>query len=153
MKIGILSDTHGFLEPKILKLFSGVDHILHAGDVGNTFIKFELEQIAPTTAVLGNTDIGLPFQETEIVELAAKKFLVQHIVTPNALGDRLKARLVKEQPHAVIFGHTHKKFAEALNGIFFFNPGYCGKPKFGVERSVAFLHCDESGLRHEFIPL
>ena len=51
----------------------------------------------------------------------------------------------------VVFGHTHKKFAETVNGILFFNPGYAGKPKFGAERSVAILHCDEPGIRHEFI--
>ena len=53
----------------------------------------------------------------------------------------------------VVFGHTHKKFCETVNGILFFNPGYSGKPKLGTERSVAILHCDEKGIRHEFIPL
>lgn len=153
MKIGILSDTHGYLDPAILKLFSGVDYILHGGDVGDAFVKFELEQVAPTTVVLGNTDMGLPFRETEIVELATRKFLLHHIVAPNAPSDRLKARLVKERPNVVVFGHTHRKFAETLNGVFYFNPGYCGKPKPGVERSVAFLHCAAAGIRHEFVTL
>ena len=46
MKIGVLSDTHGFLDPRIPELFAGVDHILHAGDVGQPLILVELEQIA-----------------------------------------------------------------------------------------------------------
>ena len=153
MKIGVISDTHGFLDPKIQKIFAGVGHILHAGDVGDPFIAFELEQIAPTTAVLGNTDLGLPFKETETVELAARKFLVHHIVNPHAPLDKLKSRIARERPDAVIFGHTHKRFSETIGGILFFNPGYSGKPKSGVERSVAIFHCDEKEIRAEFLPL
>ena len=56
MKIGVISDTHNFFDPKIPELFNGVDHILHAGDVGTAVIRFQLEEIAPVTAVLGNVD-------------------------------------------------------------------------------------------------
>ena len=153
MKIGVISDTHGFLDPRIPKIFAGVDHILHAGDVGDAFIAFELEQIAPVTVVLGNTDLGLTFKLTEVVELGGRKFLVQHIVYPPAPDDKLKSRLARERPDAVIFGHTHKKFCETIGGILFFNPGYSGKPKFGVERSVAIFQCDENKIRPEFLPL
>jgi putative phosphoesterase len=153
VKIGVLSDTHGFLDPKISKLFAGVSHILHAGDVGDAFIAFELAQLAPVTVVLGNTDLGLSFKETEVVELAARKFLVHHIVNPHAPSDKLKTRLAQERPDAVIFGHTHKRFCETMGGILFFNPGYAGKPKLGTERCAAILHCDEKELRPEFLAL
>ena len=153
MKIGVISDTHGFLDPKVSKLFAGVGHILHAGDIGFASIVLELEEIAPVTAVLGNTDLGLPFKETEIVELAARKFLVHHIVNPFAISDKLKMRIAREKPDAVIFGHTHKRFCETIGGILFFNPGYSGKPKFGVERSVAILHCDDREIRAEYFSL
>jgi putative phosphoesterase len=153
LKIGVLSDTHGFLDPKISKLFAGVSHILHAGDVGDAFIAFELAQIAPVTVVLGNTDLGLSFKETEVVELAARKFLVHHIVNPHALSDKLKTRIAQERPDAVIFGHTHKRFCETMGGILFFNPGYAGKPKFGTERCAAIFHCDEKEIRPEFLNL
>jgi len=153
VKIGVLSDTHGFLDPKIPRLFAGVAHILHAGDIGEPMIELELKFIAPVTVVLGNTDLGLSFKETEVVELAARKVLVHHIVNPLAPDDRLKARLAREKPDVVVFGHTHKRFCETLGGILFFNPGYSGKPKFGTERSVAIFHCDEKEMRHEFIPL
>jgi len=153
VKIGVLSDTHGFLDPKISKLFAGVGHILHAGDVGDAFIAFELQQIAPVTVVLGNTDLGLSYKETEVVKLAARKFLLHHIVNPHAPADKLKARIERERPDAVIFGHTHKRFCETIGGILFFNPGYSGKPKPGTERSAAIFHCDEKEIRHEFIPL
>ena len=151
MKIGVISDTHGFLDPKIPGLFAGVGHILHAGDIGNAFIAFELEQIAPVTAVLGNTDANLPFKETEAVKLAARKFLVHHVVNPHAPADKIKNRIARERPDAVVFGHTHKPFCETIGGILFFNPGYAGKPKFGGERSVAILHCDEKEIRAEYL--
>jgi uncharacterized protein len=153
MKIGVISDTHGFLDPQIPKFFAGVAHILHAGDIGDAFIAFELKQIAPVTVVLGNTDLGLSFKETEVVELATRKFFVHHIVNPHAPSDKLKARIARERPDAVIFGHTHKRFCEMIGGILFFNPGYCGKPKFGTERSAAIFHCDEKEIRPEFLPL
>lgn len=153
MKIGVISDTHGFLDPKVQTIFAGVDHILHAGDIGFATIILELEFIAPVTAVLGNTDSDIHYPLTQTVKLGQKKFLVHHIVNPRALTGSLEARIAKDEPDVVVFGHTHKKFAETVNGILFFNPGYSGKLKFGVERSVAILQCDENGIRHEFIPL
>ena len=153
MKLGILSDTHGFLDPRIETLFKGVHHILHAGDIGDPMIELELKFIAPVTAVLGNTDHGLSFKETEIVTLKEKKILVHHIVNPHAPSDTLRTRLRRDRPDAVIFGHTHKMFAGMVDGVFYFNPGYAGKPKFGAERSVALLHLDGPAIRHEFIPL
>lgn len=153
MKLGIISDTHGHLDPRVETLFEGVDHILHAGDIGNPIIELELKFIAPVTVVLGNVDDGLHFKETEVVTLAAKKFLIHHIVNPRALSDSLQNRIHRSRPDAVIFGHTHKRFAETIGGIFFFNPGYAGQPKFGLERSIALLHLDGPEIRHEFIPL
>lgn len=153
MKLGIISDTHGFLDPRVEKIFAGVDHILHAGDIGEPMIELELKFIAPVTVCIGNTDLGLPYKETEVITLAQKKFLVHHIVNPYAPSEVLAAQLQRHQPDAVIFGHTHKRFAETVGGVFYFNPGYAGKPKLGNERSVALLHVDERGFRHEFIPL
>ena len=153
MKIGVISDTHGFLDPQVPKLFAGVDHILHAGDVGPHSLLLALEAIAPVTAVLGNTDTWLPLNLTETVDLGGRKFLVHHIVDPRALTDDLKHRLVSERPDAIVFGHTHKAFCETIGGVLFFNPGYAGKQRFALARSVAILHCDQRGVRPEFLEL
>jgi putative phosphoesterase len=153
MNIGVISDTHNHLDPEIHGLFAGVDHILHAGDIGNTSIISELEGIAPVTAVYGNTDTGLPFRETEIVELAARRFLIHHIVNPLAPDDRLKERVAHVQPQVIVFGHTHRTFCETIGDVLYFNPGSAGKPRFGMDRTVALLHCDAKEIRHEFIPL
>lgn len=153
MKIGVISDTHDFLDPRVKELFAGVDHILHAGDIGTVWITFQLEQIAPVTAVLGNTDSGLNFKETELVELAKHKFLIQHIVNPRTPDVKLHGRLAKDKPHLVVFGHTHQAFDQTLAGVRFFNPGYAGRPKFNQPRTVAILHTDGAGLAAEIIPL
>jgi len=154
MKIGIISDTHNFLDPKVPQLFAGVDHILHAGDIGLPWLILELEAIAPVTAVLGNTDDSrLSFKEAETIELADRKFLVHHIVDPRAPSEQLQARLARERPHVVVFGHTHKPFCETINATLYFNPGYAGKSRFGMERSVAILHCDGDRLRSEYLSL
>jgi putative phosphoesterase len=153
MKIGVISDTHGFLDPKIRGLFAGVGHILHAGDIGPDSIIGELEAIAPVTAVPGNTDIASAFRLTETVTLDGRKFLVHHIVDPYAPKEELRLRLARERPDGVVFGHTHKAFCRTIDGILFFNPGYAGKPKSGAERSVAILHADGKEIRPEFLPL
>ncbi|MBE0544078.1 MAG: metallophosphoesterase family protein [Verrucomicrobia bacterium] len=153
MKIGVISDTHGFLDPRVPKLFAGVDHILHAGDVGPHSLLLALEAIAPVTAVLGNTDTWLPLNLTETLDLGGRKFLVHHIVDPRALTDDLKHRLVSERPDAIVFGHTHKVFCETIGSALFFNPGYAGKQRFALARSVAILHCDQRGIRPEFLEL
>ena len=154
MKIGVISDTHNFLEPKVARLFAGVEHILHAGDVGSQSIILGLEEIAPTTAVSGNTDDPrMNYRVTEVVSLATRKFLLHHIVNPHALAEDLQERIQREQPDVVVFGHTHQQFSATVDGRLYFNPGYAGKSRFGMERSVAILHCDEKGIRHEFLRL
>ena len=153
MKIGVISDTHGWLDPRVKTIFAGVDHILHAGDIGYASIILELELIAPVTAVLGNTDGDIGYRLTETIELAQKRFLIHHIVNPWARSETVQQCIVKSHPTVVVFGHTHKRLAETVNGILFFNPGYAGKPKHGTERSVAILHLDGPEIWHEFVLL
>ena len=154
MKIGVISDTHNFLDLKIPGLFEGVSHILHAGDIGLPWILTELESIAPVTAVGGNTDDPvMRHDETKLVELAGRKFIVHHIVNPAAPAEKLQRLMAQERPDAVVFGHTHKRFCEMIGGVFYLNPGYAGKPKPGLERSVAVLHCNEKEIRAEYFEL
>jgi putative phosphoesterase len=153
MKIGVISDTHNFFDPQIPELFKGVDHILHAGDIGLPWIIMELEQIAPVTVVLGNNDTGLSYKETEFVKLGRRKFLVHHIVDVHRPSETLRRRINRERPDVVVFGHSHKPFNEIVNGVHFFNPGYAGKPWFGDPRSVAVLHCAEKSIRAEYFSL
>jgi putative phosphoesterase len=150
MKIGVISDSHNHFDPKIPELFAGVDHILHGGDIGLPWVILELESIAPVTAVLGNNDAGLTFKETEVITLADRKFLVHHIVDVRQPADPIKRRIAREKPHVVVFGHSHKPFNEVIGKTLYFNPGYAGKPRFNLSRSVAILHADASGIRVEY---
>ena len=152
-KIGVISDTHGFLDPAVPKLFEGVSHILHAGDIGPSSIIGQLEMVAPVTAVLGNNDSTPEFKLTELVELAGRKILLQHIVNPREPDGPGRRRLLRDRPNAVVFGHTHKPFYEKIKGVLFFNPGYAGKPRFNATRSVAIWYCSEREIRAEFLQL
>jgi len=153
MKIGVISDTHGFFDPKIPGLFAGVDHILHAGDIGPESVLAALRKIAPVTAVGGNTDEVGRYPATEIVVLDRRKFLVHHIVNPRQWSDEVQTALARERPDAVVFGHTHKAYWARHDGIVFLNPGYAGKTRFGMERSVAILPGGQPDLQPEFITL
>ncbi len=153
MKIGIISDTHGWLDPQVLTVFEGVDHILHGGDIGSPGVLLELETVAPVTAVSGNTDCDSAWRNTELVELDNRKFFLQHIVEARSPNIALSKRLERDRPDVVIFGHTHEPFAETIGGVLFLNPGSAKSPRGGSPRSVAILHCGPDGLRPEFIAL
>lgn len=154
MQIGVISDTHNFFDPAIPTVFAGVAHILHAGDIGSPGILQDLQKIAPVTAVGGNTDdAAFDFELTALVDLAAKKFLVHHIVNPRELSDTVALRIRRERPDVVVFGHTHKPFSQNIDGVLFFNPGYAGKSRFGMERSVAILDCSLSGITARYVKL
>jgi uncharacterized protein len=154
LRIGVISDTHNYLDSKVPSLLAGVSHILHAGDIGQPRILTELRRIAPVTAVMGNTDDpGFQYPLTRVVELAGRKFLVHHILNPHAPGESLETLLQRERPDVVVFGHSHKPFCETINGRLFFNPGGAGKARFGMERSMATLLCSGESITPEFLRL
>jgi len=149
MTIGIISDTHGHLDARVATLFAGVEHILHAGDIGSGSVIEQLESIAPVTAVLGNNDAGLDLKETEVVLLGGRKFLVHHIVELRAPHERIRRRIELEQPDVVVFGHSHKAHCQTVGHTLFLNPGYAGRPRFNLPRSVVLLHCEPTGMQTE----
>ena len=153
MKIGLISDTHNYFDPRVPEIFADVDHILHAGDVGLSLILAELEVIAPVTAVLGNNDSNLPIPETAVVTLGGKKFLVHHIVTPGYGPRPIQERIQTEAPDVVVFGHSHKTFSQQIGSTLFFNPGYAGQQRFKQERNVALMEIRDGQISHRFITL
>lgn len=153
MKIGVISDTHNYLDPRVLEIFAGVEHILHAGDIGHRTLLGELEAIAPVTAVSGNTDDDPSYRPTAQVLLAGRKFLLHHIVTPGESNQPAHRRIETETPAVVVFGHTHKQYARQIGPTLFFNPGYAGKQRFSMPRSVALLNCTFDTIEYRFISL
>jgi uncharacterized protein len=152
MRIGVISDTHDLLDPRVPEMFEGVDHIVHGGDVGLPWLILKLEEIAPVTAVLGNTDSGISLRETEVVQLDGRKFLIHHIVNPHAPHETIARRIAREKPDVVVFGHTHKPFSERINGTLYLNPGSAGRARFNLPRTVAILETGPE-LKVEFKPL
>ena len=153
-RIGVISDTHNHFDPLIRDLFEGVDHIIHAADIGLPWIILQLEEIAPVTAVFGNMDeTGLGYKETELVKIGSRNFLVHHQVEPNNLAAKIKRRIIRDNPDVVVFGHTHKPFCETVGTTLFLNPGYAGEQRFSLPRTVAILNCDDEGITADFLEL
>ncbi len=153
MKIGLISDTHNLLDPRVEELLAGVDQLVHGGDVCRPQLIAELEAIAPVTVVQGNNDSHLGWRETEVLEIAGRRLLIQHIVNPLAPSRALRERLRKVRPHLVVFGHTHEPFCRNLEGILYLNPGSAGAPRFGLPPSVCLLDLDGADLHPEFLSL
>ncbi|MCW5557690.1 MAG: metallophosphoesterase family protein [Verrucomicrobiae bacterium] len=153
MRLGLISDTHGFLDPRVFEIFKGVDAILHAGDIGSPNLLLELEALAPVTAVLGNNDAGLNLDLTAVKTAGKRKFLVHHIVNPADPERSIGERFRRSRPDAVVFGHTHQAFHQTLEGVVFINPGYAGRPRFRLSRSVALATVSPDGIAVAFHPL
>jgi putative phosphoesterase len=139
VKIGLISDTHGLLRPEVFRALEGVDHILHAGDVGDAEILVELRAIAPVTAVWGNTDgweIRDRLPEIARLELDGRSLVVIH---GHQLGSPTPAALGEAYPQAalVVFGHTHQPVIDRVGGVLAVNPGSAGPCRFSLPVSVA----------------
>jgi uncharacterized protein len=124
MKLGIVSDTHGFSGPKFFPRSKGVDQILHVGDVGKISILDELAKIAPVTAVRGNVDREgacgkLPETEVVLVERAVYIYMLHDLKTLHL--DPAAGKFA-----AVLHGHTHVPNFYTKKGVLYFNPGSCG---------------------------
>lgn len=155
MRIGVISDTHNYFDPQIRTHFEGVEHILHAGDVGMPSIIMELEDIAPVTVVMGNNDTSHSsiWRETETVELDGIKFLLHHIIYPGHLSEVAARAIQKHKPDVVVYGHSHQAHEEHLEGITYFNPGYAGKPRFNQPRTLAIIETAGGKIVSRFIGL
>ena len=134
--VGVLSDTHGYLYPEVAEHLKGVDHILHAGDVGTAEVLRALRSIAPVTAVRGNVDMGgwadaLPSRAE--VELGGVCIVVGHI-SPRADGSGRAG-----QPVVVVSGHSHIASEQRRDGVLYLNPGSAGPRRFGRPRTLACL--------------
>jgi len=158
MRIGVLSDTHGRLDSRVLELFQGVDVILHAGDIGGEEILTELSSVAPVTAVLGNTD-GFPLASTlkawEWLELQGERVALTHqIGHPERPTAEVSSLIAQRRPTLVVFGHTHAPFHRVVGGVRFLNPGAAGPRRFSLPRSIALLELGQmGGAQVRFLPL
>src|SRR5580658_6927710 len=136
MKIGVISDTHGLLRPEVAPALTGVDRILHLGDVGKISILRELEKIAPVTAIRGNIDSEGPcseLPETEVALIEDHYIYMLHDLNTMHL-DPAAAKFA-----AVLYGHTHVPKFHKKKGVLYFNPGSCGPRRFGLPITIGLL--------------
>ncbi len=148
--IGVVSDTHGLVRPGLLEALSGVELIIHAGDVGGPEVLEALRAQAPVVAVRGNMDGGpwaTGLRETEVVDLDGSLIYVLHDVyaidlDPGAAGFR-----------AVISGHSHRPSMQRRDGVLFLNPGSAGPRRFRLPITVAILRVEGESLESRFIEL
>jgi putative phosphoesterase len=147
-RIGVISDTHGDLRPEALKVFEGVDCIIHAGDIGKSEVIEGLRELAPVYAVRGNMDWdgwAFEFPKTEVVEIGDFLFYVLHDL------QRLDLDPEAAKVGAVISGHTHRGAIARRGGVLFVNPGSAAK--FKSPATVALIHVGEDSLHAELIEL
>ena len=137
--IGLIADTHGFLDPSIADHFKDCDQIWHLGDIGDESI---LDKLKIDRAVYGNIDskeIQWKLPENEIIELEGLRFLLTHIAgKPPRYNKRVRTLIEEIKPDVLICGHSHQETVkkDRENGIVFLNPGAAGKQGFHKYRHI-----------------
>ena len=157
MLIGVISDTHGYLHPDVPKLLSGVEHILHAGDIGDDTIIQELGKLAPVTVVRGNNDRTGPeslYPEEVDFDLDGHRFYLTHQVKPpKRPTESAMQPYIEKGIDVVVYGHSHIAFNERIGGVLFFNPGAAGKRRFKVVPSIGLLELSDGHIDGTIVPL
>ncbi len=135
-KIGLISDTHSFLHPRVKHYFKDVDEIWHAGDIGNIEIADELKQFKPLKAVYGNID-GTEIRKEYPKNLRFTEEGVDVWIThiggyPNKYDKRVYEEIQKNPPQLFICGHSHilKAMPDKKLNLIHLNPGAAGKVGF-----------------------
>jgi putative phosphoesterase len=144
LRIGVISDTHGLLRPAAAELLGGVDHIIHAGDIGSPEVIAGLRKLAPTTAIRGNIDTGAwaaGYPDTERVTLGGSSLHVLH-----NLRD-LDFDPASSGIDVVVSGHSHRPKIETVGGVLYLNPGSAGPRRFTLPVAVATLELTDTGIR------
>jgi putative phosphoesterase len=147
MEIGVISDTHGVLEPEVEAAFrgAGVTRIIHAGDIGGPEVIRRLSAIAEVVAVAGNSDSGpfaSRFPARTAISVEGYKLLVIHdLGCEDRPSQEVGSWIRLERPRVVVFGHLHRPVLEEREGILYFNPGSAAFARGGGRRSIGFLTC------------
>ena len=146
-KIGVISDTHipraaSEVPQAIFAVFSGVDMIIHAGDLVSDTVIDELSDIAPVVSVRGNMDPqDAPRPVKRVVEIegeGVKIGLIHGWGGPDDLHERVRYEFGDEVA-CIVFGHSHLPYNDFVGGVLMFNPGSPTDKRFAPYRSVGIL--------------
>jgi len=152
--IGILSDTHGYLHPKIFEFFSAVDEIWHAGDIGNLKIADELAAFKPLRAVYGNIDdtvVRMTYPLTKSFMAEDVKVLIMHISgTSHSYSTEVKQLIDNNHPGILVCGHSHilKVKYQPKEKLLHINPGAAGVSGFHHVITMIRLEIDGSKIQN-----
>ena len=153
MKIGLLSDTHSYLDPKVFDHFKECDEIWHAGDIGDGTLADALEKFKRLRAVFGNIDdkdMSVRFPEDLWFDCNGVKIWMTHIGgAPPNYNPHVKKILEEKVPDVFICGHSHilrVKKDEKLN-MLYVNPGAAGNQGFHAMRTIIRMEIDGAKIR------
>lgn len=141
-KIGLMSDTHGFIDPKIYTYFKDVDEIWHAGDVGSIDVIDELRKFKLIRGVYGNIDdydIRKEFPEFNRFKCEEVEVLMTHIGgKPGKYSLPASIELEKKVPKLFICGHSHILLVkmDPRYNMLWMNPGACGFKGFHAVKTL-----------------
>lgn len=142
MKIGLLSDTHSFLDETIFNHFAECDEIWHAGDIGRPELAKQLEEFKPFRAVYGNIDgqeIRRKYPENLRLEIEGVNVFMTHIGGyPGRYKPRVRDILNAEPADLYICGHSHilKVMPDKKLNLIHLNPGACGRAGWHTVRTI-----------------
>lgn len=142
MNIGLLSDTHGFLDETIFDYFADVDEIWHAGDIGDSNVIDRLAAFRPLRAVYGNIDdqsLRHRFPEDLCFEAEGLRVFMTHIGGyPGRYNARARNIIDDYRPGLFICGHSHilKVMPDKARNLLHINPGACGHHGFHFMRTI-----------------
>lgn len=138
MRIGLLSDTHGYLDQKVFDYFKACDEIWHAGDIGDSAVASALEAFKPFRAVYGNIDdkeMQVRYPEDLRFHCEGIDVWITHIGgIPPRYNPRVKKIMRENPPDLFICGHSHilriKRDSETPGNPLYVNPGAAGNQGF-----------------------
>ena len=152
MNIGIISDTHGWIHPRLFELFKEVDEIWHAGDIGNIETADQLSAFKPLRAVYGNIDDALvrrAFKEQLDFIAEGIRVIITHIGgSPGHYTSKLIPGLYDDPPDLFICGHSHiaKVMYDKKAGFLFINPGSAGYQGFHKYMTAIMFSIDDKNI-------
>ena len=155
MKIGLLSDTHGYLDPRIFQYFSECDEIWHGGDIGTLEVARSLEEFKQMKAVFGNIDdkdIQVRYPEDLWFECEGLSVLITHIAgAPPRYNPRVRKLLSSRVADILVCGHSHILRVgrdPAYNGMLYLNPGAAGNQGFHHMRTLLRFEISRKEVRN-----
>ena len=152
-RIGLISDTHSYLDQSIFQYFEECDEVWHAGDIGSLEVAERLEEFRPFRAVFGNIDgpdIRRRFPENLRFDCEGVDVFITHIGGyPGRYSKRVRELIQKKPPRLFICGHSHilKVMPDKRHGLLHINPGAAGQQGFHKVRTILRFTLDDGDIR------